>query len=101
MVWERSEAADADLIGVGALAALLGVSEQAALRYTQRDDFPHPLTPAGPVWSREEVESWLAHEPAREVSAPLAELDVHRRIEFATPSQALPERAPTPRWPPP
>jgi predicted DNA-binding transcriptional regulator AlpA len=48
------------LVGLAELAEMLGVSKHAALRYSQRDDFPEPIAVlrATPVWTRAEVKAW-------------------------------------------
>jgi predicted DNA-binding transcriptional regulator AlpA len=56
------------LAGVAEVAEVCGVSKRAAIRYTQRADFPEPLDrlASGPVWRRVDVEDWARqHLPLR------------------------------------
>jgi predicted DNA-binding transcriptional regulator AlpA len=51
-----------ELAGIAEVAALLGVSKQTAIGYSQRADFPAPLErlKAGPVWRVGDIEEWAA-----------------------------------------
>jgi predicted DNA-binding transcriptional regulator AlpA len=49
-----------DLVGVSEIAALFGVANTSAWRWTRKADFPAPaaVLAAGPIWKRADVERW-------------------------------------------
>jgi hypothetical protein len=61
--------AQAPVVGVHELAAMLGVSKQRASQYVRRPprSFPEPLTvlAAGPVWLTDDVAAWLKNPSPR------------------------------------
>lgn len=58
----------AELVGVAAVARMLGVSHQRASQVIDSyDDFPAPVAVVGTrrAWDRADVESWMASHPER------------------------------------
>jgi predicted DNA-binding transcriptional regulator AlpA len=51
-----------EIVGVMAIAGLLGVTSRTARRYATRPDFPKPLARlgVGRVWRRDDVETWAS-----------------------------------------
>lgn len=51
-----------DLVGMGEIRRMLGVSRQRAYVVTRSRAFPPPLVELeqGPIWRRSDVEAWIA-----------------------------------------
>jgi len=49
-----------ELVALGEIAAMLGVSRQRVGQLAQRDDFPKPVAvlSVGRIWERAAVEQW-------------------------------------------
>lgn len=52
----------ADLVGQKEAAAMLGWDPRRVTTYRQRGSFPEPIQQlaAGPVWTRQQIEDWIA-----------------------------------------
>jgi len=58
----------ADLIGLGEIADLYGISKNVASGWTRKHDFPRPAKTfrMGPVWDQNDVLAWKPVVPVRE-----------------------------------